>query len=125
MLGKREEKKLQKRLDEVQAKCRERIIDIDDVKKMISVVEKKLINYGIKKKNFKDVTFTYGLHFDKPNSYKYAAYCTEVELKHDGKKWLFVGAARVNTGSTNKHLFIKLTDLQLKDISALFETGRA
>lgn len=110
--------KLEELLNETQERCTTRTLDLEDVKKLIEKIEKRLTNLGLAK------TYRNGLMVDCnpflnefPQTYKYTPQGTNIILTYDKNNWRVFDAYRHNCkGKNEKALQFYFTDDQKERI---------
>lgn len=107
---KKEEKSLSGKLNELQKRCKERLLSVDDCGKYLTYVEN---NLGISKKEMTGTKVVVHASMEKlPHSYKYSANSTKAVFTFDGKHWRYLTAYRdrLVQKSNYFHCEIELSD---------------
>lgn len=102
--------KLNAALDSVQARCKARTIDADDILRMVERVEEHL---GIAKHGLAGVKFSADYHAQAfPNSYIKKGFpdSTIIVAEHNGHSWYLTNAYRDDTRRPTLAYHISLTD---------------
>ena len=110
--------KLEELLNETQERCTTRILEVEDIKKLIEKIEKRLNDLGLAK------TYRNGLTVDCnpflnefPQAYKYTPSGTYIILNYDKNNWRVLNAYRTNyKGKSEKALKFYFTDDQKERI---------
>lgn len=103
--------KVEKELQEVQNRARTRLLEVQDIKRLLEIAQEKIKKLdGVEKKYFKGINFT--LNYGVANAYKYPADTTEVRgkiNKYGNIKEVFVrrtNAPKNGMGKNEKLIFV-------------------
>lgn len=110
--------KLQELLNETQERCTTRILEVEDVKKLIEKIEKRLNDLGLLKtyRNYLKVDCNpYQEEFAQ--AYKYTPQGTHITLVYKNNNWRVLETYRANcNGKSEKALQFNFTDDQKERI---------
>lgn len=110
--------KLQELLNKTQERCTTRTLDLEDIKKLIEKVEKRLTELGLPKtyrNNLKVDCNPYQEEY--PQAYKYTPQGTYITLVYKNNNWRVLTAYRSNcNGKSEKALEFDFTDDQKERI---------
>lgn len=110
--------KLQELLNTIQERCTARTIEVEDIKKLIEKIEKRLNELGLPKTYRDDLTvFCDPFKEEFAQSYKYIPEGTHVTLCYKNNNWRVLTAYRANCkGKDEKALEFIFTDDQKERI---------
>lgn len=110
--------KLQELLNETQERCTARTLDLEDVKKLIEKIEKRLNDLGLLKTYRNDLKVDCNPYQEEfAQAYKYTPEGTKITLVYKNNNWRVLTAYRANcNGKSNKALEFYFTDDQKERI---------
>lgn len=94
-------------LQRVQSRCEVRLVDFDDIRRMIKTIEDRL---QISKKSLEGCEAVVDIHAQNfPHAYKYTPDSTWVKLAYSAGCWQFIDAQRARTASEGHGYVLSLT----------------
>ena len=110
--------KLQELLNTSQERCITRTLDLEDVKKLIKKIEKRLTDLGLLKTYRNDLKVDCNPYQEEyPQAYKYTPQGTHITLVYKNNNWRVLTAYRANcNGKDEKALEFIFTDDQKERI---------